>query len=267
MDRDLPAVRRSLVIGIILLIVIYTAIGVPASNQAMVTQVSPDSPAMAAGFQNGDLILMINDTEVESIQQLINITNQNLGQPIEITYARDDQSRTVTITPRENPPEGEGAMGIALSNPLKPMPLSESIGAAFKTTGFVIKETVMLPVNLIRGRIDPNLARPVGYKGIYDIYTQAVEMDQETELPTAQPLPIYTLTIVANISLALGLTNLLPIPALDGGRILFTLPELIFKKRIPQNWENAINSVFFILLILLMIVITVLDFTNPIVLP
>jgi regulator of sigma E protease len=92
-------------------------------------------------------------------------------------------------------------------------------------------------------------------------------MDQETEMPTAQPLPVYTLSIVANISLALGITNLLPIPALDGGRILFTLPELIFGKRIPQKWENAVNTVSFLLLILLMVVITVLDFTNPIVIP
>jgi hypothetical protein len=53
------------------------------------------------------------------------------------------------------------------------------------------------------------------------------------------------LSIIANISLALGITNLLPIPALDGGRILFTLPELLFKKRIPQKWENAVNTVSF----------------------
>jgi len=115
--------------------------------------------------------------------------------------------------------------------------------------------------------VDPALARPVGYKGIYDIYSQAVEMDQETSLPTAEPLPIFTLSIIANITLALGITNLLPIPALDGGRILFTLPELLIGKRIPQKWENAVNTVSFLLLILLMVVVTVLDFTNPIVIP
>jgi regulator of sigma E protease len=92
-------------------------------------------------------------------------------------------------------------------------------------------------------------------------------MDEESDIITAEPLPIYTLSIIANISLALGITNLLPIPALDGGRILFTLPELLFKKRIPQQWENAVNTVSFILLLLLMVFITVLDFTNPVVLP
>jgi regulator of sigma E protease len=92
-------------------------------------------------------------------------------------------------------------------------------------------------------------------------------MDQETSLPTAEPLPVFTLSIIANITLALGITNLLPIPALDGGRILFTLPELLTGKRIPQEWENAVNTVSFLLLILLMVVVTVLDFTNPIVFP
>ena len=92
-------------------------------------------------------------------------------------------------------------------------------------------------------------------------------MDQESEISTAEPLPVFTLSIIANISLALAITNLLPIPALDGGRILFALPELLIGKRIPQKWENAINTVSFLLLILLMVVITVLDFTNPVVLP
>jgi regulator of sigma E protease len=120
---------------------------------------------------------------------------------------------------------------------------------------------------LISGAVDPAVARPVGYKGIYDIYSQAVTMDEQSQMPTAEPIPVFTLSIIANISLALGITNLLPIPALDGGRILFTLPELLFKKRIPQGWENAVNTVSFILLILLMVFITILDFTNPVVLP
>ena len=158
-------------------------------------------------------------------------------------------------------------MGIGLTNPLKPTPFFQSVGYAFKATGYIIKETLLLPGRLIQGTVDPSLARPVGYKGIYDIYSQAVSMDQESDLPTAEPLPIFTLSIIANISIALGITNLLPIPALDGGRILFLLPELLFKKRIPQNWENVVNSVFFLLLIGLMIYITILDFTNPVVIP
>ena len=254
-------------IGIIILIIIYSAIGVPASNQAQVTHVSPGSPAMNVGIMTGDIILTLDGESIEGIDDLIEKVHQHIGQEITLTIERGENIETVTLIPRVNPPEGEGAMGVALSNPLKPTPFFQSLQYAFETTGIVIKETLLLPVRLIRGTMDPAIARPVGYKGIYDIYSQAVERDQTIDLQTAQPLPIFTLSIIANISLALGITNLLPIPALDGGRILFTLPELLFKKRIPQKWENAVNTVSFLLLIGLMIVITVLDFTDPIVVP
>ncbi len=254
-------------IGIILLVVIYSAVGVPASNQAMVSEVTADSPAMQAGLLPGDIFITINNQPVEDIDQVITTVKELAGQEITLTVDREGSLQTFTLTPRLNPPEGEGSMGVGLTNPLKPTPFFQSVGYAFQATGYVIKETLLLPGRLISGTVDPAVARPVGYKGIYDIYSQAVTMDQESEAQIAEPIPVFTLSIIANISLALGITNLLPIPALDGGRILFTLPELLFKKRIPQKWENAVNTVSFILLILLMVFITVLDFTNPVVLP
>jgi regulator of sigma E protease len=254
-------------IGLILLIVIYTGLGTPASDQVMVTGVSEGSPAQQVGLLTGDIVLSFEGQPVEDINQLVELVNSHVGEEITLTVDREGAVETFTLVPRVDPPEGEGAIGVSLSNPLKPTPFFESVGYAFQTTGVVIKETFLLPARLISGQVDPALARPVGYKGIYDIYSQAVEMDQESQIPTAEPLPVYTLSIIANISLALGITNLLPIPALDGGRILFTLPELLFKKRIPQKWENAVNTVSFFFLIALMVFITILDFTNPVVLP
>lgn len=255
------------VIGIILLVVIYSAMGIPASDQAMITQVAPGSPAMEVGLLPGDIVTSIDGQPIEDIDQMISIVAERAGNPITISVTRGEAVETLTLTPRLDPPPGEGAIGVGLSNPLEPTPLLESTGYAFEATGFIIQETILLPVRLARGSVDPALARPVGYKGIYDIYSQAVEMDQESDLATAEPLPVFTLSIIANITIALGITNLLPIPALDGGRILFALPEMFTGKRIPQEWENAVNTVSFLLLILLMVVVTVLDFTNPIVMP
>jgi regulator of sigma E protease len=255
------------IIGILVLVIVYSAMGTPASNEALVTQLAPESPAMQVGIQPGDIILSVEGQNIEDIEDLIEKINANVGREITLTYKRDGEIRTVEITPRVNPPEGEGAIGVALSNPLEPTPFFQSIGEAFNTTGYIIRETFLLPVRLINGSVDPGVARPVGYKGIYDIYSQAVEMDQESEIHTAEPLPVFTLSIIANISIALGITNLLPIPALDGGRILFTLPELVLGKKIPQKFENAVNTVSFLLLILLMVFITILDFTNPVVIP
>jgi regulator of sigma E protease len=69
------------------------------------------------------------------------------------------------------------------------------------------------------------------------------------------------------ISISLGIFNLFPIPALDGGRILFTLPEIVLRRRIPPQYENVIHLVGFTLLLLLIIYINVQDFVNPIQLP
>ena len=254
-------------IGIILLVVLYTALGTPVSDQAMISEVSANSPAEIAGLQVGDIILAINDEPMNTITEVGQTTSENAGSEITISVERDGANLEYTLVPRVNPPAGEGSMGVGLSNPLEPTPFFQSVGYAFQSTGYVIKETVLLPGRLITGAVNPAEARPVGYKGIYDIYSQAVEMDQENDVATATPLPIYTISIIANISLALGITNLLPIPALDGGRILFTLPELLFKKRIPQEWENTVNTVSFVLLLALMVFITILDFTQPVVLP
>jgi regulator of sigma E protease len=254
-------------IGIIVLVIVYAAMGTPVSNEAMITAISPESPAMQVGLQPGDIIFSVEGEEIENIEQLIQTINNNAGREISLSIKRNGEIQTLNITPRENPPEGEGAMGVALSNPLEPTPIFQSIGYAFQSTGYIIRETFLLPVRLISGNVDPGVARPVGYKGIFDIYSQAVEMDQETDVYTAEPIPVFTLSIIANISIALGITNLLPIPALDGGHIMFALPELIIGKKVPQKWENAINTASFLLLILLMVVITVLDFTNPVVIP
>jgi len=73
----------------------------------------------------------------------------------------------------------------------------------------------------------------------------------------------WTLNLIGVLSISLGVMNLFPIPALDGGRILFTLPEILFRKRIPTQWENMVNGIAMLLLIGLMLFVNVMDFVNP----
>jgi regulator of sigma E protease len=79
---------------------------------------------------------------------------------------------------------------------------------------------------------------------------------------TPQPTN-WTLNLIGVLSISLGVMNLFPIPALDGGRILFTLPEILFHKRIPTQWENTVNGIAMLLLISLMLFVNVMDFVNP----
>ena len=84
-----------------------------------------------------------------------------------------------------------------------------------------------------------------------------------TNTSTSKPTN-WTLNLIGVLSISLGVMNLFPIPALDGGRILFTLPEILFRKRIPAQWENAVNGVAMLLLIGLMLFVNVMDFVNPV---
>jgi regulator of sigma E protease len=89
-------------------------------------------------------------------------------------------------------------------------------------------------------------------------------MDQSSTVATTGGFPIYRLSIISMISIAVGITNLLPIPALDGGQILFLVIEAITRKRIPDKVALIINNLFFYALILLMVFITIQDFRNPV---
>jgi regulator of sigma E protease len=103
------------------------------------------------------------------------------------------------------------------------------------------------------------------------MFSVAIESDvasrQEvaaTPVSPSAPKPTnYALGLVGLLSVTLGVMNLFPIPALDGGRILFTLPEILFRKRIPPEWENRVNGIAMLLLIGLMLFVNVMDFINP----
>jgi regulator of sigma E protease len=123
---------------------------------------------------------------------------------------------------------------------------------------------------MIRGTLNSEQSRLVGLKGIYDILQQTVSHDvQASSAPVSaspDPIdqPVRTLELIASLSISLGLFNLFPFPALDGGRIIFVLPELIFRRRVSPQVENLIHGMGMAFLLLLMIYINVMDFINPI---
>ena len=132
------------------------------------------------------------------------------------------------------------------------------VGATARHSAAVLS----LPASLIRGTAD-EVGRPVGYKGMYDVFEGA----QNQQLLPGTSSQVNVLLFVASITVSLGILNLFPIPALDGGRILFVLPELIAGKRVSQRVQNVVNAVGFISLLLLLIYFNVLDFTSPVQLP
>ncbi len=257
----------NILVGLVLFSVMFLRIGSPITDKVEVVDVSPTSPAEQAGLKPGDLVVSINGQAITSTDALRTAIQNNLGKEITIALSRSNQPYTVKLTPRAKPPSGQGPLGIVMGNPYRAVTLGEAIPAAVSTAYDQAYQLVTLPVKLIEGQVSSQEGRVVGPKGMFDIYSQAVQMDSAaTSTPIQQPA-VNVLFFVGTISVALGLTNLLPIPALDGGRIIFVLPELILRRRVPARYENLVHLIGFAALLLLMGYITFQDFAHPITMP
>ncbi|MBM4425972.1 MAG: site-2 protease family protein [Chloroflexi bacterium] len=258
-------------------VIVFSALiafeGVPVPGSIKVDTVAVNSPAEQADMQSGDILLAINGQSVTEVEAAIAIIRQNLDKPVELLIKRNDEEFTIVATPLSSRKASEGALGVGLTYPTRPATLIESVTGGATVTGIQAATIAYLPVALIQGAIAPEEARFIGFKGIFDLFDVAVEEDvtsrqevsAQTEggaAPAARPTN-WTLNLVGILSISLGVFNLFPIPALDGGRILFTLPEILFRKRIPQDWENMVNGVAMLLLIGLMLFVNVMDFVDP----
>ncbi len=260
----------NLIVGIVLFSFMFYQAGSPDYSKIVIRNVSDGTAAQSAGLQPGDIFVKVDGQPIDSADKLVSIVQANLNKQITITVQRNGKQVETTAVPNPNPKEGEGSLGVGLGPYFAPIPFTQAVPAAVQTTFDQAKALVTLPAQLIRGTIPPEQARLVGPVGIYDMFSQARQMDQQTaSLPQSeQPIPpINTLGLMATLSVALGFTNLLPLPALDGGRILFTLPEILIGKRIPQRYENIVHLIGFATLLLLMIYITTQDIIHPITLP
>jgi len=258
----------NIITGILVFSFLFQQVGVPDTKTIKIQAVSPGSPAAQMGILPGDIITKINGTEINSNEELIQLVTANRGKQITLTYQRNNRAADIQITPRLDPPAGQGALGIQMSNPMVPINYGQSLIYSLTSVGEISRQMVLLPYHLIQGQIAPAQARVVGPVGMYGIYEKARQNDVQSAATSSNGnLPLNTIYLIAIISIAMGFTNLLPIPALDGGRILFTLPELLFKRRVPPEYENMIHLVGFAALILLMVFITAQDIINPIVLP
>jgi regulator of sigma E protease len=241
----------NLLVGVLLGIILFYSLGDRVVEKVLVQSTASGSPAAEAGMQPGDLFISANGQAIDSVEKLQSIVAENVGKSVTFVLQRGDENLTVIVVPRAKPPEGQGPLGVGLDNPTRPISLltasSRGVYAAYENVHAIL----LLPVRMVQGQITPQEGRLVGYKGMFDIY-QRIQ----------SPLWFFMM-----ISISLGIMNLLPLPALDGGRIVMTLPEILFHRRVPMKYENAIHVVGFALLLILLIYINAQDFLNPIKLP
>jgi len=217
--------------------------------------VAPESPAEQQGLQQGDLVFQIDGTVVTYQQPLNQIVGENLGTELSITVLRAGDWQTIDVTPRVDPPEGEGALGVQISSltQLASLPILRSLWEGVNATAQYIMMVVQLPVMLIAGQLSADEARVSGPVEIARLVGDAAIATRDTGLW----FPIFRLSAV--LSAALAITNMLPLPALDGGRLLFIAIETLRGRRINPEREGLVHMVGFMLLLGLMVYITVQD--------
>ncbi|HEY4688052.1 MAG TPA: M50 family metallopeptidase [Anaerolineae bacterium] len=230
----------------------------------VVSAVTDGTPAQEAGLEPGMVILAADGLPVDSPDTLRRYTDAHAGRMIELTVMdASDVQRTIRVLARTSPPEGQGRMGITLGLRAEtfqveyaslPEAFSKSVQATADTLGGIIA----IPRMLIAGEITPDQARPVGPAGIAQIagYALVASFDQG--------LPFQLLFLAGSISVALALTNLLPLPALDGGRLVFILIEAIRGRRVSPEREAIVHFAGMMFLLALFVLITVQDLSNPI---
>ena len=253
--------------GILLFAFVFSQIGAPDTSRVQIMDTNPGSPAQLSGLMAGDQILSVAGEPVKSMAQVSEIVRLHLEEEISLTILRDGSEKTLLVVPRKNPPEGEGPLGVMMGNPVIKPGFIQAIPLAASTALEQARQLFTLPLKLIQGQVTSDQARLVSPKGLFDIYSQVRTQQSGAEAAAPGLAVMNILWFFGIISVALGLTNLLPIPALDGGRIIFVLPELVAKKRVPAKYENMVHMIGYTFLLALMAFLFLQDFINPVVLP
>ncbi len=244
-------------LAIILFSILGLVQGMPDESKpgAVVKGLIAGAPAAAAGLRVEDRIVAADGQPIAAMTDLQTYTMAHLGQPVRYTVVRPgqggDETLVVTVTPRANPPKNEGALGIQIGTAMRPTKVWEAGWSGVKSVANIIYMTFSIPATLLREGKPISDAGFMGPVGIAATTGQFVRLG----ISSASIQPI--LYFIAVISAALGLTNLLPIPALDGGRLLFLFIEMIRGRRIEPAREGMVHLIGFGLLLLLVGVLTV----------
>jgi regulator of sigma E protease len=252
-------VVMNILLAMVLFMVAY-GVGQPVTP-AQVGQIEANSPAQLAGLRNGDSIISLDGQSVSTFDDVVNTTDNIVAQhrgastvPIVVVARHKGQQATFTTTvnARVNPPAGQGKMGIASPTDvvLVKYPFWQAPVKGVEETVSVTGQFITTIFQMISGAIAPQISGPVGIVKLTGQVAQSV--------PTLGWWPILSLTAILNINLAI--VNILPFPALDGGRIFLIFIELLRGgKRLRPELEGIINLVGMAILLTLMVIITVSD--------
>ena len=248
----LSGVLMNFLLAVVAFGIVYSISGIPReSDNVKIVDIAPGSPAQISDLITGEVVRKVAGVKVDSVEKFISLVEKNKGKKTQLIL---ESGNTITVIPREDPPEGEGPLGVAISSieiyypPLYQRPFY-GIYYGFKDAVFWGKQVAVGIVELVgglfRGQTPKDLAGPVG---IYALTSKVSEVGG-----------LALIHFVGVLSVNLAILNILPFPALDGGRLVFIAIESIFGRRVVPKVESLIHSVGMIILILLLIAITAHD--------
>ena len=269
--RRLVVLVAGVVMNVILAVVLFSIAYSPAVGQRdfqpVIASVVPNTPAAQAGLQAGDTIVSVNGQNVQVFSEVqyavqnalatIKDTGPNASAPIHLIVIHKGASAPtrITVSARLHPPDGQGALGVTRTDQTKviTVPVWEAPIKGVQQTVTSIQQYVQGIIQIVTGQVKAQVAGPVGIVKITGAVAQSV--------PDQGWWPILSLTAI--LSLSLAVMNILPFPALDGGRVVLVLIEVLRGgKRLRPEREGLINLIGMAALLTLMVVITISDVTH-----
>ena len=270
----LAGVVANFLLGILVFSIVYSFTGIPQKTENIkIVGIAPFSPAEKGGLKEGDIVLAVDDKKITNLAEFTKLVSEKKGKEVKILIKREkenpcqekvlggggfscqDGNLLFWLVPRENPPEGEGPLGVVISDmeivkyPFWQMPFRgavEGVKEAFWWGWMIVFSLKKMLSDLVfRGLVSKDIAGPVGI-------FQATGVVAKTGI-------LNILQFLGILSVNLAVLNVLPLPALDGGRLVFVVYEIIFRRRPKSSLERWINTIGMAILVILLILVTIND--------
>lgn len=233
-------------------------------TEVVIDQIAGNSPAQKAGIKPISKVVSVNGEKINSVDALVSLINKNKGKEIsfDLIDLQQNKEYKVKAAPRVNFPKNQGALGIGITS-------MDTANLSYNSLPQKLFSGIIHPINLldynffvvgklIGVSVREKSVAPVGHAvsgpvGVYKVFEEVLQ------IPSLKERIIQVLNLAGILSISLAFFNILPIPALDGGRLFFVLIEVAIGRRVPQKYESMAHAVGFTVLMALIIFVTFKD--------